>query len=178
VKLISAFGAADMLELDRQTVRRALRHVPPDGFEQKQPRWRMKAVIEAIDRHLGRNGRGGSPGQPALDALFDRFDDGCKALSGLPDLEGRRQEARRLMAILIDLDKAMRTDARARGEDDLRAGLRCDQHFRLAMRNFEAPCEWTQDECWEALTAITTDNHASGDGRIICNNEDHSDDCF
>jgi hypothetical protein len=30
VKLISAFGAADMLELGRQTVRRALRKVSPD----------------------------------------------------------------------------------------------------------------------------------------------------
>jgi SOS response associated peptidase (SRAP) len=63
----------------------------------------------------------------------------------------RRCEARRLMAVLVKLDTAMRADARARREDELRASLRCDQHFRLAMRNFERPCEWTLDECWAIL---------------------------
>ncbi|UPK31755.1 hypothetical protein IVB18_25840 [Bradyrhizobium sp. 186] len=114
MKLVSAFGAADMLELDRQTVRRALR-------------------------------------KAALDALFEQFDNGCKGLGRLPDLEARRREARRLMAVLVELDTAMRADARARREDELRASLRCDQHLRLAMRNFEGPCEWSQEECWAVL---------------------------
>jgi hypothetical protein len=45
----------------------------------------------------------------------------------------------------------MRADARERREDDLRASLRCDEHFRLAMRNFEMPCDWTLDQCWAVL---------------------------
>ncbi|TYO67077.1 hypothetical protein FXV83_07680 [Bradyrhizobium hipponense] len=151
MKLVSAFGAADMLELDRQTVRRALRHVAPDGYEKKQPRWRMKTIMDAIDRHLGRNAGAGAPPQTALDALFDQFDTGCKDLDRVPVLEARRHEARRLVALLVELDAAMRADARARREDELRASLRCDQHLRLAMRNFEGPCEWTQDECWALL---------------------------
>src|SRR6476619_7419743 len=77
VKLISAFGAADMLELDRQTVRRALRQVSPDGYEKNQPRWRMKTIIAAVDRHLGRNRVGSAPDQTALQVLFDQFDSGC-----------------------------------------------------------------------------------------------------
>ncbi|MGX9431189.1 MULTISPECIES: hypothetical protein [Bradyrhizobium] len=155
MKLISAFGAADMLEVDRQTVRRALRHVAPDGYEKKQPRWRMKTIIEAVDRHLGRNSGAVAPAQSAMEALFERFDIGCKGLDGLPDLEARRREARQLMAVLVELDTAMRADARARREDELRAALRCDQHFRLAMRNFEKPCEWTLDECWSILAKGT-----------------------
>ena len=43
-------------------------------------------------------------------------------------------------------------------EDELRASLRCDQHFRLAMRNFEQPCEWNHDQCWKVLTAIMVDD--------------------
>lgn len=151
VKLVSAFGAADMLELDRQTVRRALRHVAPDGYDKEQPRWRMKTIMDAIDRHLGRNTGARSPSEAALDALFEQFDNGCKGLGRLPDLEARRREARRLMAVLVELDTAMRADARARREDELRASLRCDQHLRLAMRNFEGPCEWSQEECWAVL---------------------------
>jgi hypothetical protein len=153
VKLISAFGAADILELDRQTVRRALRQVSPDGYEKKQPRWRMRTVIEAVDRHLGRHNA--TPAHTSLDALFEEFDNGCKRLDLLPDLETRRRDARRLMAVLLELDSAMRADARARREDELRASLRCDQHFRLAIRNFEKPCEWTLDECWAVLAEGT-----------------------
>lgn len=155
MKLISAFGAADMLELDRQTVRRALRHVAPDGYEQKQPRWRLKTILDAVDRHLGRTkAPNGGPDHGGLEDRFDEFDAGCKALASMPDLEGRRQEARRLMGLLIDLDNAMRADARARGEDQLRASLRCDQHVRVAMRAFEQPCAWTQTECWTVLSTI------------------------
>ncbi|WGS18532.1 MULTISPECIES: hypothetical protein [unclassified Bradyrhizobium] len=111
----------------------------------------MKTIIEAVDRHLGRNTGPSGPAQTALDALFEQFDNGCKGLDRLPDLEARRREARRLMAVLIELDTAMRADARARREDELRAALRCDQHFRLAMRNLEGPCGWTLDECWAVL---------------------------
>jgi hypothetical protein len=92
MKLISAFGAADMLELDRQTVRRALRHVAPDGYEKKQPRWRMKTIIEAVDRHLGRNNIANVPTPATLDAFFNEFDTGCKELDRVPDLEARRRE--------------------------------------------------------------------------------------
>jgi hypothetical protein len=109
----------------------------------------MKTIIAAIDRHLGRHAA--APVSTSLDALFEEFDSGCKSLGLLPDLEARRRDARRLMAVLLELDTAMRADARARREDDLRAALRCDQHFRLAMRNFEAPCEWTLDQCWAIL---------------------------
>ena len=155
MKLFSAFGAADLLEKDRQTVRRALRHVAPDGFEGKNPRWRLPTIIAALARNNS---------QPETDAtlraLFDQFDTGCAALASIPDVEARRREARRLMGLLVELDKIMRADARSRGEDDLRAQLRCDQHFRLGMRNFERPCEWTLEQCWAALAAIVDDDDA------------------
>lgn len=53
----------------------------------------------------------------------------------------------------------MRADARARREDDLRASLRCDEHFRVAMRNFEEPCDWTQVQCWETLATVMDYGH-------------------
>jgi hypothetical protein len=159
MKLFSAFGAADMLERDRQTVRRALRHVPPDGNERKQPRWRLKTIIDAVDAHLGRNATATPPAGSTLQVMFDQFDSGSKNLDVLPDLKARRREAHRLIAVLVELDKAMRADARARREDDLRASLRCDQHFRVAMRNFEEPCDWTQVQCWETLASVMEYGH-------------------
>jgi hypothetical protein len=158
MKLFSAFAAADLLERDRQTVRRALRHVPPDGHERKQPRWRLKTIVDAVDAHLGRNTSATPPAGSTLQLQFDQFDTGCRNLAMMPDLEARRRDARRLMAVLVELDRAMRADARARREEEMRASLRCDQHFRLAMRNFEQPCDWTQEQCWAALAAIVVDD--------------------
>ena len=158
MKLFSAFAAADLLERDRQTVRRALRHVPPDGHERAQPRWRLKTIVDAVDAHLGRNSTATQSAGSTLQVLFDQFDTGCKNLAIMPDLKARRREAHRLIALLVELDRAMRADARARREDELRASLRCDQHFRLAMRNFEQPCAWTQEQCWAALAAMVVDD--------------------
>lgn len=164
MKLVSAFGAADLLELDRQTVRRALRQVAPDGYENKQPRWRMKSIIDAVDRHLGRNSAPRVANQSRLDTAFNEFDEGCAALGAIADLQTRRQEVRRVMLLLIELDNAMRSEARASREDDLRASLRCDQHFRVAMRSFEHPCEWTRDECWKVFETLAgAPAHSIGD---------------
>jgi hypothetical protein len=77
-KLFSAFGAAGSLEKDRQTVRRALRGVAPDGHENGQPRWRLTTILRALDRHLGRSEP--SPSVPMhlatlyseLDRLYDK----------------------------------------------------------------------------------------------------------
>lgn len=102
----------------------------------------------AVERHLGRYRRAVAHSPAILETLFEQFDSGCKSLPVLPDLNARRCEARRLMVELVELDAAMRADARERREDDLRADLRCDQHFRLAMRNFEVTREWTLDQCW------------------------------
>src|SRR5438445_5324935 len=46
--LFSINRAADLLERERQTLVRALRHVPPDGTERGQPRWRMATIVDAL----------------------------------------------------------------------------------------------------------------------------------
>ncbi len=46
--LLSISGAADLLERDRATLVRALRHVPPDGYQNGQARWRMPTIVDAL----------------------------------------------------------------------------------------------------------------------------------
>ncbi|BBZ97466.1 hypothetical protein BRDID11004_16220 [Bradyrhizobium diazoefficiens] len=48
LKVFSINGAADLLEKDRATLVRALRHVPPDEYQGGQPRWRMPTIIDAL----------------------------------------------------------------------------------------------------------------------------------
>jgi hypothetical protein len=73
-KLFSAFGAADSLEKDRQTVRRALRGVAPDGHEKGQPRWRLTTILRALDRRTREVRDGISPELQEMFAEHERLD--------------------------------------------------------------------------------------------------------
>lgn len=49
-QLLSAFGAATLLEKDRQTIVRALRDVAPDGHERGgEPRWKLSTILKALE---------------------------------------------------------------------------------------------------------------------------------
>jgi hypothetical protein len=47
--------AAEMLERDRATLVRALRHTKPDGTERGQPRYTMRTITDALAAHEARN---------------------------------------------------------------------------------------------------------------------------
>ena len=46
--------AAEMLERTRRTIKRALRHVPPDSHERGQPRFPVVEVVRPCPAHFGR----------------------------------------------------------------------------------------------------------------------------
>src|SRR5947208_842227 len=147
VKLFSAFGAADLLEKDRQTVRRALRHVAPHGFEGKNPRWRLPTIIAALDAHLGRNKGGLPPMNARLADLFRKLDDADAAMRKIASLEGRRRVVReRLLPLMRQVDAAMRLDGRASGEPEMMTELRCDKHLQLFLiglgKDASRGCDW------------------------------------
>lgn len=49
MKTFSVNALTELLERDRATIVRALRKVPPDATERKQPRWKMTTAIAAVD---------------------------------------------------------------------------------------------------------------------------------
>jgi hypothetical protein len=53
--LFSINKAAELLERDRATLVRALRHVTPDSLERGQARYRMKTITDALVAHEARN---------------------------------------------------------------------------------------------------------------------------
>lgn len=53
MQTFSANALAEMLERDRATIVRALRKVPPDATERKQPRWKLATALAALDRLPG-----------------------------------------------------------------------------------------------------------------------------
>jgi hypothetical protein len=49
MKTFSTNALAELLERDRATITRALRHVPKDATEKGQQRWKMTTAIAAVD---------------------------------------------------------------------------------------------------------------------------------
>jgi hypothetical protein len=56
--LVSENKAAELLERDRQTVKRALRGVAPDGHERGSPRFKIATVMNAMASHERMTGGG------------------------------------------------------------------------------------------------------------------------
>jgi hypothetical protein len=120
--LFSINGAADLLEKDRATLVRALRHVPPDGYERRQPRWRMPTIIDALavkpqarcetgkfrDRYsIGRS--------KALDGMRVMFEKQLALIGAEPSLDRRREMAVVLAPLLheyqttyLDIGRSLR----------------------------------------------------------------------
>src|ERR1700730_14562986 len=57
--VFSINGAAELLERDRRSVQKSLRHVPADKMVNKRPRWKLPTILRALDQlpHARRNKR-------------------------------------------------------------------------------------------------------------------------
>lgn len=100
-RTFSVNGAADILERDRRTIRRALKIVPPDAMESGHPRWRLRTVIDALDAHGRHTGHDRSSplndDQAAIHAylmeITSELQSGFERLRAEPDIERRREMA-------------------------------------------------------------------------------------
>jgi hypothetical protein len=110
MKLFSAFGAADLLEKDRQTVRRALRHLHPDGYERSQPRWKLPTIIAALDAQAERNSRSYNSGRDPLrsrlaeiadelEELHRQLDAKRELIKAQPTLDAKQPHSRAAMKV-------------------------------------------------------------------------------
>jgi hypothetical protein len=115
--LFSINAATEILERDRRTITKSLRHTPPDGKENGQPRWRLKTILDALEMTNAHNLNGHLIDQ--IEADFEAFDAGFAKLQAEPDLERRRQLDKSLGvgALIGGLDRQMKTANAAIGEE-------------------------------------------------------------
>jgi hypothetical protein len=113
MKLSSVNALAELFELDRQTVVRALRGVASDGKERGQPRYRMKTAVKAIERHShASNGISASARGPdrlgviadELEPLHEELDAAIKLVRSLPDMGAKQPHSRAGMRLLERID--------------------------------------------------------------------------
>jgi hypothetical protein len=166
--LFSINGAAELLERDRRSVQKSLRHVPPDKMVNKQPRWRLATILQALEGlpKAGRN-KGSSLG-PVVnhnwldhdnwrstlisDALIE-YNAAFAEMKAIKAIEQRRAFAIKKLAPLIDLHSknfmAWETDNPAHGKfwsDTDSVCARVSLLWTQEMEAVQAACEWTSDD--------------------------------
>jgi hypothetical protein len=106
-QLFSINGASALLERDRRTVTKALRHTPPDKKEKGQPRWKLPTILAALDELPGSSGapRRHNTGHTSTsdDETFNIFETFVRASDAIVALEEmpfakRRAEAKHVFA--------------------------------------------------------------------------------
>jgi hypothetical protein len=109
--LFSINKAADLLERDRATLVRALRHVAPDSHERGQARYRMKAITDALMAHEARNNGSSHLGHDALrsrlgvvadelERTHKAIDEKRALIKKLPTLEEKQPHSRAAMKLI------------------------------------------------------------------------------
>jgi hypothetical protein len=103
--------AADLLERDRATLVRALRHIKPDGHERGQARYRLRTITDALAAHEARN-NGSSHGEPdrlrsrlgeiadELEQTHKELDAKRELIKAQPTLDAKQPHSRAAMKVL------------------------------------------------------------------------------
>lgn len=173
--LFSINRAADLLERDRATLVRALRHVPPDGYQAAQPRWRMATIVDALAikpkarRKTGKFRDRYSIGRSkALDGMQCIFEKQLGLISAEKSLNKRREMAVALAPLLqeyqatyLDLGRMLRL------VDDDVLSARADLIWQEMMKEVGEAAEWPRDggDFWikmlESMPSYTEDDEAA-----------------
>jgi hypothetical protein len=152
VPMFSINAAAEVLERDRRTLQKSLRHTQPDGRERGAARYRLKTIIDALARMqpapaAARTGQIDSQ----LAQLYAEFDARDAGMRRLKTLDARRKAAVAMAPLIAEMDTLMRKVGIANGQDPELVHLRADRCFALCMRGFETCCRWSQSEVWEEM---------------------------
>jgi hypothetical protein len=152
---------AESFEIDRSTMVRTMRNVPPDVEKTRgRPTWKISTAASALEEHRRRAGtsKGGYvPGEPdpRLTALFAQSDVAEKAMLKLRTVEQRRAAAFAMAPMIVEMHRMMRQVTIQNGHAAELADYRADHYQAVFMRVFESACEWTERQCAEQMGRVT-----------------------
>src|SRR5712672_1328321 len=159
MKTYSVNSLAENFEVDRATLVRALKNTAPDAEVTKgRPTYKTSTAARALEAHRQKAGNTGSSGDgykpidPRLASLYAMFDQADSAMRKLPTLIKRRTAALNLIRpIIMETQRMQMIVGKENGQDPEITGLFCDKMYMLALRGLEGPCDWSQDETWDAI---------------------------
>ena len=153
----STNSLAEMFEVDRGTIVKALRNVPPDSEKTKgRPTFKISTAARALEAHRSGNAIGNRKDRGSVDPrmriLYSELDAADAAMRELPTLAKRRAFAvKSLRPITDQMQRMIMVVGGLNGEDPAFTGLKSDDLYRMALRGLEGPCQWTMDEAWTAM---------------------------
>jgi hypothetical protein len=114
--LFSINKAADLLERDRATLVRALRHVKPDGRERGQARYRLRTITDALAAQDARNNGSSHSGHSRLRSRLGEIADELEQthrelnekrelIKAQPTLDAKQPYSRAAMKVFERLDR-------------------------------------------------------------------------
>jgi hypothetical protein len=164
-------AAADLLERDRATLKRALRNVKPDEIGKTRGRgreqWGMATIVAALERNSdgGASRKSSSHGSsnnhvtdddwqdPRIVKAFNNFEAALDKLQAMSSLEQRRAFAIATLGPIIEYNNDHLRQwglENNPGEDEL-VGYRAETFWRLCIHLVGNLCEWTREQARENL---------------------------
>jgi hypothetical protein len=147
--LFSINRAADLLERDRQTLVRALRHTPADGIERGQKRWFWKTIVAALAvppqqrREIGRALDRYAIPSAKLAEMRAEYEERVEEIAAEPSPDRRRKLALKLAPALQAFQIAyLETGRRLRIAPDDVIGARAELVFQELMSEVAEAAQW------------------------------------
>jgi hypothetical protein len=160
--------AAELLEKDRATLVRALRHIKPDeiGKGRGREQYRMSTVVSALQNSEGGAARYSSSHgnsnnhttddnwqDPRIVEAFNKFDTAIDRLQAMSSLDQRRAFATATLGPIITFNNDHLRQwglENNPGEDEL-VGYRAETFWRLCIHLVGNLCEWTHEQARQHL---------------------------
>jgi hypothetical protein len=154
--VFSINSASELLERDRRTITKALRHTPPDKKERGQDRWKLPTILAALNMLPGSTGApprrlSNDDGRvdPRVTALINPCKVAILALQEMP-LQQRREVAKKDLGPMIM--------AAYHRLQDLIDEYRAESIWNLWLNLTTHFCEWTHEQGWEYLVTANYDD--------------------
>lgn len=148
-------AAAEILERDRRTIVKSLRHVRPDAKVRGSAQYRLKTIIDALEAIKPPVAYSGNGVPPGLQRLYDELDENEQAMAALPTPAQRQAAARALIPKIAHAMETLQDHRNSNHQDPDVTGLLVDRLTFLHLRGIEVATGWTHERCWDEYNTIT-----------------------
>jgi hypothetical protein len=152
-------AASEILEHDRRTVTKAVRHIEPDKVERGQKRYKLRTILDALDQLPGSSG---APRRHTthttgwkderIVSAYHSVNEMYGELAAIDDLEQRRAVAKKKWGPVIQSNNInLRLWNVENGHSEELAEHRSEGLWHMSINFVRRLCEWSDEEAHDLL---------------------------